>query len=256
MSLLTGNRLELLVRLRPTASTASKCTEKSITFESAPENGLQLKQAIENELQIPVCLQTISLKSASITDGQLLSGLYLRKDDVLTVEYTTEADTKDMNELLRLLQSFIIDDSSVNTEDNSTDTFTIEELLRKCLQPPTSERTKANRLHFVSKNGIHTCLSIYKVLAPLPWQAMTIETLLLERLILMVLCDLSAANTARQLLMKQPKVVEHLRMSILKTNIHPYELVALKTADGDVLNPQLQLIVMEIMIRAMGIITK
>ena len=256
MSLPTGNRLELLVRLRPTASTASKCTEKSISFESAPENGLQLKQAIENELQIPVCLQTISLKSGIITDGQLLSELYLRKDDVLTVEYTTEADTKDMNELLRLLQSFIIDDSSVNIENDSNDLLTIEELIHKCLQPPTSERTKANRFHFVSKNGIQTCLAIYKALASIPWPSTTIEMLLLERLILFVLCDLSAANTARQLLMKQPKVVEYLCMSILKAKIHPYKLVALKTADGDAVNPQLQLIVMEIMIRAMGIITK
>ena len=252
--------IELLIRLRPATSLCSDCTEKTIVLKPRPLNGIQLKESIEKELQIPVCVQKIFFDSVCITDRQPTSQLYLREKDIVTVEYTTDADTKEVNELIKKMQSVIIELTNEVTRPD-LDPCLIEALIQHCFRSLTPERLRVNRLHFIHNHGIETSLSLHQLLSSINSTATNIEMLYLERTILAILCDFSAVIGARYILIEQPNVIKYLCMSVLKKEIVPYQTVSvLVPPDASQLTRQLlrykNALLVEIMIRAMGVLTK
>ena len=65
-----------------------------------------IKKAIESEFSIPTCVQTLRYQSMTLPDeGSLLDACgYIRMGDVLTVDYSCEADVTKINTIITWIQ--------------------------------------------------------------------------------------------------------------------------------------------------------
>ncbi len=255
--------LKLLIILRPATPLCSGYKEKTLILTTSPKTGLQLKEVIEKELQIPVCVQKIFFDTVCVSDK---SQLCLRQEDVLTVEYTTEADTKEIHELIEKIQTMTselmdkLQELSLDTT-LSMDPETIHSLIQNCFRTMTPERGRANRLHFIHNHGIEIVHDLYRVLSSIHWSLMNYDLLSLERATLTILCDVSSLIGARCMLLRQPNVIKHLCLSALKKDIVPYQHVTPLIPTDATYFTKIRIrsenaSIIDIMIRAMGVLTK
>ena len=253
--------LDLTLHLRPKTEKGPGPRNIKLSLSEYPRTGLELKKSVENQLQIPVCMQRICIGCTELSNNQLLRPLYLRDEDILTVDFITEADTKKVDEALAAMVLMTLNE---NQNINVLDHDPVEALVVQCLLPVGSERVVANRNHFVYNGGIELTIALHKQLASRTLNCMSLEMLYLERSVLMVLCDLSATTGTRNLLLKQPGFVNQLCMSVLKQQIFPYQEVPVpmeeesydNTVDKKQIALQKRMLLVEIMIRAMGVLTK
>ena len=233
--------VELIVRLCPTAKTAEhlRNTERKLKFLSYPRTGKHIKEAIEKELEIPVCSQTLSFESQVIFDNQQMSLLYFQDGDILTVEFTTQADLKEVHEILesmKLIVKFLesnfqefFDNTISQVTDSKIQTLIkpslIESLVDKYFHSRDLDKGTANRLYFVHNGGIETTFMIHKLLSDIPWTSLLIEMQYLEYSILRVLIKLSVTIGVRCLLLQNPNCINQLSRSVLRWQIYPYQKV-------------------------------
>ena len=143
-----------------------------------------IKKAIENEFSIPTCVQTLRYQSMTLPDeGSLLDACgYIRMGDVLTVDYTCEADVKRMNEVIEWIRRVnaaleketdlpytmeieteaVIDEGSINDYD-----FLAIEIF-EWMQP----RGFVNKLHFQESGGLRDLVTLYERVITWEWGEM------------------------------------------------------------------------------------
>ena len=248
-----GPFVELILNLRQTSDKPQSfiCRSKEVTFPY-PITGRHLKRLIENQLQIPVCVQKLFFHSQPVLDNQCLKVLYLRDGDVITVEYTTQADIKEVVEIIQIMRNAIqfiemhkqvLQNPShklatkmrVEIKD-AINPLPVESLHRIYFTPSNSEKAIVNRLCFVHNNGITVIVKLHRLLSTFKWKRMPTEMQEMEYVVLTILWHLSAKFGIRCLLFKQPQLFSQLCASILREKIidpRPYpqnqDLLLLKT---------------------------
>ena len=266
--------LELVIRLRPTsnASDAQKSREKITAFPFYPRTGLEAKHHIEKEFQIPVCLQKLSFQSQVISNNQPIHSYYLKDGDTLTVEFTTQADLREVSQVLELMKNIIkflessLDDFngplSIDIDriiQTIVKPLAVECLVTKYFMPVGTDRATANRLYFVNNDGVEMSLELHDLLSSIPWTFLSIEMQYMEHSILRVLWDLSSTIGIRCLLLQYPNLIEQLSRSILRQPIYPYQKVQAsreqRAASHATVMSQ-DFILGETMFKAMGVLTK
>ena len=229
--------ITLTIKLQPSVVTETKPKEKTVTLSQYPKTGLDAKLFIQQEFQIPVCLQTLSLQSLEISDKQSFNQLHLRDGDILTVNFTTQGNLHEIQAILDSMKAMIKMLETSSEEIKGTLTPSTENQLTNCLDaamliksliyyfPKTSEITKANQSYFVHNKGIELTLHLHQLLIEIPWEKHTIEMQILESSILTITWKLSATIGVRHLLLQHPIIIKQLRKSVLRVLILPYKRV-------------------------------
>ena len=229
--------ITLTIKLQPSVVTETKPKEKTVTLSQYPKTGLDAKLFIQQEFQIPVCLQTLSLQSLEISDKQSFNQLHLRDGDILTVNFTTQGNLHEIQAILDSMKAIIKVLETSSEEIKDTLTPSTEKELTNCLDaamvieslihyfPETSEITKANQSYFVLNKGIELTLHLHQLLIEIPWEKHIIEMQILESSILAVTWKLSATMGVRHLLFQHPIIIKQLSKSVLRVPILPYKRI-------------------------------
>ena len=228
-------------------------TEISLPY---PRTGKQLKELIESNLQIPVCVQKLFFHSQPVLDNQCLLSLYLRDGDVITVEYTTQADLKEIVKIIQIMDDAVnfIENHKYELQNSSNETMNVDntirpqqvEHLRDYFDPYISEKVTANRLCFVHNNGIQVAVKLHRLLSSLSWDQMPVEMQKMECSVLKILWHLSSKFGIRCLIFKQPELFDQLCATILREKVNSFGPV----------HQNMNYLLMKTMLQGMGIIVK
>ena len=230
--------ITLTIKLQPSVVTETKPKEITVTLSQYPKTGLDAKLFIQQEFQIPVCLQTLSLQSLEISDKQSFNQLHLRDGDILTVNFTTQGSLNEIQAILDSMEVMIkvletsseeikgtLTPSTENRLISCLNSALVDSLIMKYFTPVTSQVAKVNRVYFVHNKGIDITIHLHCLLTEIPWEKHIIEMQFMEEMILKTLYDLSANVGIDILLFQHPTILKQLSKSILRAPILPHKRI-------------------------------
>jgi len=193
------------VILNCTATKTSK--EKILHLEQAPETVSEIKEQIQSKFKVPSCCQTLYFESVLLREGESLYAYHIRDEDVLHVDYNSEADIEEVLDIISTMRKMITFIVSIQPELSSEsisqefDTriarnikaTQVEGLFSKYFVPFASERADANRLLFVHNEGVEVLHELHVMLLKQPWRTTPLEMQHLEHAILCTTGLLSAS---------------------------------------------------------------
>lgn len=256
--------------------TVVSITHKTVSFSSLPKTGLAVKQCLERDLSIPVCVQRLSFGSTLIKDAQPLKRMRLRDTDQLTLEFPSHAKISVINDVLRLMEEIRVvldrvsdffaqlppEEYKLTPEMDSlvqmiVDPMTVESLVYM-FSPASEALPQTNRLYFVHNGGVELAMRLHGQLVALPWTKLTIEMQYLEHALLRILWDLSSTLGVRYLLLDFP-VLEQASKSLMRVEVSPHKWVKppeVQNAAAHTNEQTQRYILGETMYKAMGVMTK
>ena len=193
------------VILNCTATKTSK--EKTLHLEQAPETVSEIKEQIQRKFKVPSCCQTLYFESFLLREGESLYAYHIRDEDVLHVDYNSEADIEEVLDIISTMRKMIpfivsiqpeLSSESISQEfdtrivQNVKD-IQVESLSSKYFVPFASERADANRLLFMHNEGLEVMHELHIMLLKQPWRKTPREMQYLEHAILYTLANLSAS---------------------------------------------------------------
>ena len=199
-------------------STKLQTTEhRQLKIQKLPPNAcvLNLKQEIEDQFNIPVCVQSLVYESQCHSDAACLSALKMRSGDSLLVEYYSEGDCKEVIQVIHWMSLLL---AVLKTENPSVDTGMsqgledlvmmgidagfIEDLAFEYFFPWLSPKKYVNKLHFVHNGGVDIILELYRLLLRNPWPRCVLKLKYIEYGILRILWNLSETFALRRLIVR------------------------------------------------------
>lgn len=242
-----------------------------------PKTCLELKKLIEEQVHIPVSLQTLYHHSQIISDTECLQYCHLRTEDIIRVKYIEHALVDEIDLILLIIRrasDFLQKNTARILEKNWSACFTrevcsifsevkkVEKLVKQYFNPHTSASTKANRVYFVDNGGIETTYLLQKHLASIPWNCMSFEMQCMERVVLSIFWNLSATLGIRCLLLNQSGLINSVCRSITRQKIiadEPITAPAKQRANVSnpfILNMTPSALLIDTMFKGMGVMTK
>ena len=134
----------------------------------------------------------------------------------------------------------------------------VESLASKYFWPCSTERANANRLLFVSNNGLELMHQLHVALLRQPWKNTPLELQYLEHAILRTLWNITATFSIRTLVLRRP-TLDAVAQSLLRVKVEhdativaPHKLPAGRMA----LRGELNRVLSEVVYKAIGTICK
>ena len=202
-----------------------------IVTPCTPRTILDIKLCVESELSIPACCQEMSFESQKLRDCDSIEVLKVREGDTLTINYQSEGMVEDVMEIIKGMKSMkrflrkkairkrLENGGGCDAEiSNNLDTVQVELLASTYFHPSADPGSKANRLFFVSNNGLQIMHQLHVELLRYPWDKCVLEMQYLEHSILRILWNLSAAFSIRLLLLERP-TLEAVIKSLVRVEI-------------------------------------
>ena len=206
-----------------------KTTEvKILTLESQPRIFLDVKNAIEEEFSIPVCVQTLLHQSNPVADSDTLESCYVRSGDTFQVTYPIEGECEKALEvetwLRQLADTFR---SHITVKETSPEgtlfqldktgyplcadlmsgyyyTSLARELSLNLVFPWTNRTKYVNKLHLDSHGVVEVAMFVYECVQC----ARIANTPLVRGNFLETVCALFVANFAQTFPLRR-RIVEH-----------------------------------------------
>ena len=133
-----------------------------------------LKYAVQEAIQAPVCDQQLFYQGQRVTDDNMpLSRLYVREGDCFQVQFLAAADISGMRELLDVLKNFAQEIGDVNLTEYIVDLrelhdrlnhvcLAVQQLSDEFFHPWKCLRTVAQRHFLVQEGGFDAFLEVFK----------------------------------------------------------------------------------------------
>ena len=188
--------------------------EKVVTFSSPPETVGDLKIAVENQHNVPQCLQTIEIGDRCIkTDDDRLSDHYVTAGDSFKVTYLYESDVnfaKTLTERATQMKATLIDLEekqiapckgvrSIPYEPHHKLCYLLSFTDNNFFSPWLSDKTTANRKCFVQVGALDAVLSVLSHLQEkYPLNKRISKLLTLENVILSVLWCMAETTESQE----------------------------------------------------------
>ena len=200
-------------RLELYCSQTSKSRQETISFpeDAPPLSAVRIKEKIEEEFSIPICVQSMRYEGHLLSDDTSLEMMKIRPGDAFHVTYLSEGDCK---EIKRAVQWFIrIKDGLVaetpskmkpmsrELEDSIKFGFNeqlVDNLAFEHLFPWQDPRKYTNRLYVVQCGGLKAIMEIYASLHQNSWSNFLMFQKYLEDRILSVLWNLAETLELRR----------------------------------------------------------
>ena len=197
-----------------------------IHFDCPPTIILEVKEEIQKQFSLPVCVQVLSFDGYTLRDGDKLSLLKIRDGDTICVKYLAKANCSDLDDTVAWLKRL---SNALNPEifpfyPESVIFFgihnqTIENLF-EYLNPwydPTGV-SYSNKLHFVHIGGFKFLMEIYAVILRKPWREMSEGMKYVEKSIPSILWSLVETIPFRQLVF-QHNGIQMCSQSLLRVQV-------------------------------------
>lgn len=175
----------------------------------------EVKTQVEVKYSVPACCQALYFESTLLRDQNTLAQSWLRDGDTIVIRYNTTADVKEVIEIVTLLRQFLEKveeytssaggERQVNTNilQLGSNVKTVRDLVFNSFRD-ASERSDANRLLFVHKNGVETLYKLYGLILKTEYQKAIFQMRYLESVLIQVLGSaLIDSSTRIPLLRKQ-----------------------------------------------------
>ena len=215
--------------------TTTKTTkEELLCLEQPPDTVLEVKEKIQSKFNVPVCCQALYFDSVLLREGESLYTYRIQDEDVLHVEYNSEADVEEVLDIVSTMRKMIPFIESIqpelSSESVSQDLDTrirqnvkvaqVESLPSTYFFPHASARADANRLLFIHNGGMDLMHELHVVLLKQPWGTTPLEMQYLEHAILRTLANLSASILGGTQVFKRYTLSEIIE-SMLRVEIFP-----------------------------------
>ena len=184
--------------------TDTKTTSNGVIgFPDLPKKILHIKEKVEDECSISVCVQNLTYERHTLSNSTTLDQARIRSGDKFLVEYLSETDTLEINKVVlwfEALKKYIrIEDPSIYNPIS----FNFEELVMlgirqefiekmafRFLRPWLNARNYANKLHYVYCGGLDEMMEVYAAIHAHQWKANVLEVKFVEQGILRILWSL------------------------------------------------------------------
>ena len=186
--------------------------EKVVTFSSPPETVGDLKIAVENQHNVPQCLQTIEIGDRCIkTDDDRLSDHYVTAGDSFKVTYLHESDVnfaKTLTKLATQMKEQLMKEKqiasrkgvqSIPYEPHNTLSSMLSLTSYRLFLPWRYDQTTANRECFVQVGALDAILSLLSSIQENdPLKKRFLQLLMLEKYILAVLWNMAETTESQE----------------------------------------------------------
>ena len=142
--------------------------EKVLPFDTQPETLADVKQAIEDKLSIPACVQVLSVPGRYVkSDEDKLTDLYVENGGEIAVEYTSQGDCSGIKKVVSYLEKFHSEiEGNITEESVDRDYWRFNDCLSylsyACLSPWRSARTTANAMYLDQLGAFSLLVRILK----------------------------------------------------------------------------------------------
>ena len=192
---LVNDKMNRKVQSQTKYSVVLHCTKTNLSevnnihFESPPVNTLDIKEQIEKQFSIPVCVQVLAFEGCTLKGSTSLSALRIREGDTFRVDYLAKGDCSELMDSISWLEQLL---KAVASNSNLIDITKIRKL-RSFFSPRSdpSSRTYVNKIHFVFNGGFKMIMKIYEFLLQKQWKKMKENFKYLEHLIIRLLWSLA-----------------------------------------------------------------
>ena len=203
---------------------------KDVWFESPPVNTSDIKEHIEKQFSIPVCVQTLSFDGHTLKGSVSLSALRVREGDTFCVDYLARGECSELMEIISWLEQL-----SNAVTSKSSNLMDIAEIgiryrlirnLRSYFSPWSDSPSEkyVNKLHFVHNGGFSMMLTIYKFLLQKPWNEMDENFKYLEHWVVRTLWSFSQTFPLCRLMM-QHNAMHLLTKSLLRVRLEEGKMI-------------------------------
>ena len=199
------------VRLLCTSHGSTVDSTGTISLTKLPESVGELKEAIQNEFDIPVYDQKLSFGCSLMEDGESLDFYRLKDGDQITVEYTAKAQVESVFLLIAALRETLdflkgIENKLKSQHFNSfhfsrkiSDTLCVKDIDRCVQQLVGGDDGWTNAKFFLKNGGLDLVEEIHSILLGQQWGKIChIDLLYLEKCLLDILVKISIANRLQQ----------------------------------------------------------
>lgn len=161
-----------------------KCTskmdteKKMVSTYKVPQTVLDVKQLVQQQFSVPVCVQHFTFKSQSFVDTTSLKSISLRSGDIVNISYSSDADCASIDKIIAWFYQAIVylkEETPSVQRAVSRELFdlmrtrVLEELAKDCFGTFTDARHTANRLYFMQANGICPLIQLLTLVQRVPW---------------------------------------------------------------------------------------
>ena len=184
------DEFELVVFL---SCTSNQTTNKKsvMTRGGALETILDVKQLVEQQLNIPASIQTLEYESYVFDDSTPLKSLHIQSGDAVRVKYSSEADCREVEEiavwLFEVVYYLMKECPSVDVGVDRTLDFLITLGINsnlftsaKYFEDILDQRCCANMHHFVKHRGLNVLMETLVLIQTVPWSKRIVKLKLVE----------------------------------------------------------------------------
>lgn len=214
------------------------CTKTNLTshevisFPDLPKTVLNIKERVEEDCNISVCIQSLSYEHHPLRSKSTLEQARIRSGDKFLVEYPSQTDTLEINKIIlwfEAIKKYLhIEDPSINNpiSYNFEELVMLgiqEEFIEKMaftyLRPWLNARNYSNKLHFVYCGGLNEMMEVYAAIHTHQWKASVLEVKFVEQGILRVLWSLSETFQLRREILRRKNGLNLCIKSLLRTKL-------------------------------------
>ena len=189
----------LLCTSRKVSSTST--SSRTISLAKLPESVGELKEVIQNEFNIPVYDQKLSLECSLMEDGESLDFYRLKDGDQITVEYTGKAQVECVFLLIAALREALdflkyienelksqLESTSFDFRSPMSDTLRVKDIDQCAQQLVSGDDKMSNAKFFLKNGGLHLIEEIHTILLGQPWhEVYHMDLMYLEKCLLAIL---------------------------------------------------------------------
>lgn len=214
------------------------CTEtnlaenQALSFSELPKTALRVKERVEDQFCIPVCVQSLSYETHHLSDDTTLEEARIRAGDKFLVKYSSKANCKEIDEVVAwfgMVKTYLLAENpsldnplSQDFEDTLMQGMReefIENMAFKYLFPWLDAKKYANKLYFVYSGGLGVVMDIYAAVHCHPWDKCLLKLKYLEYGILRILWNLSETFELRRLILQHNNGLSLCIKSLLRQKV-------------------------------------
>lgn len=182
-----------------------------LRLSTFPASVDEIKKAIQKEFSIPSCVQTLSYHSIPLTGNENLLDAFrhIRSHDMLTVDYSCEAEVKRIDEVVNWVKAVMEALHREKTAPNGTGTSS-DSLVQKGARKKydlvlaleifdwMEAKAYINKIYFMDSGGLKAVIVLYKYLLEHKWADMAQTQQFLE-----AFCSHTFANFGETLYLRR-----------------------------------------------------
>ena len=203
---------------------------KEIYFDTPPVNTLEIKEQIQKQFSISVCVQVLSFDGYTLKDDDKLSLLRIRNRDTLCVEYLAKANCSDINATVTWLKQLCSALDSNSPDYHSIIRYGIQYQIIESLDDyfiswsDSSGVSYANKLHFVYNGGFKLLMEVYAAILRKSWQEMSTNMKYVEQWIPSILWSFVETFSLRRLVFLH-NGIQMCSQSLLRVKVEEGKLI-------------------------------